>query len=132
MRVSGRDTIGYDKASSLCAHEPSTFPDHLAHLIASLLIRSGVLQALTLTLYDFCAGKPKHDPKPAHEHKGHYGHPKHDPKPKHEHKGHYGKPKQAKGHYGHAMPAKHEHKGHYGAYCLQSLLCQCRRLLFHS
>ena len=65
-----------------------------------------------------CAGKPKHDPKPAHEHKGHYGHPKHDPKPKHAHKGHYGKPKQAKGHYGHAMPAKHEHKGHYGAFGL--------------
>ena len=52
------------------------------------------------------AGKPKHDMKPKHEHKGHYGHPKHDPKPAHEHKGHYG----------HAKPAKHEHKGHYGAF----------------
>ena len=52
-----------------------------------------VLKALS-----FYAGKPKHDAKPAHEHKGHYG-----------------KPKHAKGHYGHAKPAKHEHKGHYGA-----------------
>ena len=40
----------------------------------------------------------------------------HNPKPVHEHKGHYGKPKHAKGHYGHAKPVKHEHKGHYGAF----------------
>ena len=52
-------------------------------------------RSLQLTLARFCAGKPKHDPKPAHEHKGHYGHPKHDPKPKHEHKGHYGAFNQA-------------------------------------
>ena len=78
-----------------------------------------------------CVGKPKHDPKPAHEHKGGYGHTKppkipwvKNPKPVHEHKGHYGKPKHAKGHYGHtkpvkhehAKPVKHEHKGHYGAF----------------
>ena len=74
-----------------------------------------------LTVHHFCTGKPKHDPKPAHEHKGGYGHTKppkipwvHNPKPVHEHKGHYGKPKHAKGHYGHAKPTKHEHKGHYG------------------
>ena len=70
---------------------------------------------------------PKHDPKP----KGHYGHPKHDSKPAHEHKGHYGKPKHAKGHYGHAKPAKHEHKGHYGALwaaCGALLLLQGRPL----
>ena len=64
----------------------------------SNIIRNGPRSKSTwLTLNSFCAGKPKHDPKP-----------------KHEHKGHYGKPKHAKGHYGHAKPAKHEHKGHYG------------------
>ena len=89
------------------------------HSLASL-IRSS-LPRRQLILLNVCAGKPKHDPKPAHEHKGGYGHTKppkipwvHNPKPVHEHKGHYGKPKHAKGHYGHAKPVKHEHKGHYG------------------
>ena len=82
-------------------------------------VREDKRVAFSLRMSRLFAGKPKHDPKPAHEHKGHYGHPKppkHDPKPAHEHKGHYGKPKHAKGHYGHAKPAKHEHKGHYGAF----------------
>ena len=89
------------------------------------MIRSSIPER-QLILLDICAGKPKHDPKPAHEHKGGYGHTKppeipwvHNPKPVHEHKGHYGKPKHdPKGHYGHAKPpkpVKHEHKGHYGA-----------------
>ena len=88
---------------------------HYQSPIGKLSCTQSAPGSIWLTLYHLCAGKPKHDPKPAHEHKGHYGHPKHNPKPKHEHKGHYGKPKHAKGHYGHDVKPKHEHKGHYGA-----------------
>ena len=104
-----------------CVHEPVCFDRWHSGLAVLALHQCPGSTELTPS---FRAGKPKHEPKPAHEHKGHYGHAKHESKPMHEHKGHYGKPKhepkpmhEHKGHYGHAKhepKPKHEHKGHYG------------------
>ena len=122
MRYSQYDVLCYCQGLSL-VHQPSQDNRQLkaCTCIQRLDTTAPCTEVNRLTVHHFCTGKPKHDPKPAHEHKGGYGHTKppkipwvHNPKPVHEHKGHYGKPKHAKGHYGHAKPAKHEHKGHYG------------------
>ena len=142
MRYSQYDVLCYCHRLFL-VHQPSQDNRSLilCTCIQCLDTTAPCTEATRLTVNHICAGKPKHDVKPAHEHKGHYGHTKppkipwvKNPKPVHEHKGHYGKPKHAKGHYGHAKPVKHEHakpvkhehKGHYGepkpAFCSSPLL----------